>query len=117
MPLVSFDPAQTVDWLDARTAAKGNPYLPSVSHVSPIRFPFAVFLLALCFSFLAPDGVARGDSEVRTHSGAPATTAFGPSNPFFAPSALPFGAPPFDRKRRPTQSSLRSSPRMKTRSI
>ena len=26
-----------------------------------------------------------------------ADTAFGPSNPFYAPSALPFQAPPFDK--------------------
>jgi len=31
------------------------------------------------------------------HSTAPATAAFGPSNPFYEPSTLPFKAPPFDK--------------------
>jgi peptidyl-dipeptidase Dcp len=31
------------------------------------------------------------------HPTAPPTAAFGPSNPFYAPSTLPFKAPPFDK--------------------
>ena len=32
-----------------------------------------------------------------THPALAATAEFGPSNPFYAPSTLPFHAPPFDK--------------------
>jgi len=69
-------------------------------NISLIRCAFAVVRLATSFSCVALCGVALADPALPPHSAAPrapATTEFGPSNPFFAPSGLPFEAPPFDR--------------------
>jgi peptidyl-dipeptidase Dcp len=41
--------------------------------------------------------VAVGAVGLGTSLASPAETGFGPSNPFFVPSALPFQAPPFDK--------------------
>ncbi len=49
------------------------------------------FMLKLMSAFILAGAIATGTSP------APAETNFGPSNPFYAPSSLPFQAPPFDK--------------------
>jgi peptidyl-dipeptidase Dcp len=67
------------------------------------RLPFAVLLLATCTGGGTFCGLAQGadapppTQPVSVAPATPATPPFGPSNPFFAPSTLPFQAPPFDR--------------------
>ena len=47
---------------------------------------------------MAEAGVgAGGDAQGKTKSGAASGVEFGPANPFYAVSTLPFQAPPFDR--------------------
>jgi peptidyl-dipeptidase Dcp len=56
------------------------------------RFVSATVIL-LFMSFLTSDVIAQNSSKPGTIP----TNSFGPSNPFYAPSALPFHAPPFDK--------------------
>jgi peptidyl-dipeptidase Dcp len=42
-------------------------------------------------------GASMAAAQSGQADGAPPTSGFGPSNPFYAPSPLPFQAPPFDR--------------------
>jgi len=47
-----------------------------------------IFMLIIASAFALTPGVAQAQA---------ASAAFGPANPFFAPSTLPFHAPPFDK--------------------
>jgi peptidyl-dipeptidase Dcp len=60
--------------------------------------PFAKMLLAICGATATLGSLAQSPPATPDMAAAPATPAtFGPSNPFFTPSTLPFQAPPFDR--------------------
>jgi peptidyl-dipeptidase Dcp len=50
------------------------------------RFPIATIILLLMSTFILPQAVAQNTPA-----------KFGPSNPFYAPSTLPYQAPPFDK--------------------
>lgn len=58
------------------------------------RFLSATVILLL-MSILTSDVIAQTSSQ----PGTTPTSGFGPSNPFYAPSELPFHAPPFDKIR------------------
>jgi peptidyl-dipeptidase Dcp len=58
-----------------------------------IRFRTAKTMVLFMSNLIAAGIVALG----ATHPALAATAEFGPSNPFYAPSTLPFHAPPFDK--------------------
>ncbi len=53
----------------------------------------AAVILIFMSTLTSPNAVAKNASKASQT----ATAAFGPSNPFYAPSTLPFKAPPFDK--------------------
>ena len=60
---------------------------------SPTRCRIGKVLLLFVCVLLRAQAIAQGS----TKPAPAATTEFGPSNPFYAPSTLPFQAPPFDK--------------------
>jgi peptidyl-dipeptidase Dcp len=51
-------------------------------------------MLKHTLSIILPGAIALAAAYIPANA---ADTKFGPSNPFYAPSTLPFQAPPFDK--------------------
>ncbi len=73
-----------------------RPTMPRFAHAVAA----AAVLAGACARRPAADvRFAPAPTAARAAAGAASEPAFGPSNPFYAPSALPYEAPPFDRIR------------------